>query len=213
MTESNEFSIALQPMEREVTSLKEKAVALNITNDEEYAQAGDIAGMIKEQGEKIEKQRKFFTVPINKQLDDINGLFMPKVKEADEIVKLIKGKMGVYFNAKEEARMKEEKRLQDIRDKANAKREEAGKEAIAEPVREVAEVPRSVVSETKSTVKKVWTHEILSMSELPEDVKKAIFAEAYTKGIVKTVVQKFVVAGVREMTGVRIYQDTQVSLR
>jgi len=214
MTDLSMFTKELQPLENEVITLKEKAEALVITTDEQYAEAGDIAKVVKDKGSAIEKMRKFFTVPINKQLDDINGLFMPKTKEADEIVKIIKGKMSTYHEKKEAERIKEEARLQAIRDKANEKREEQGKEAIAEPIKTVAEVPRTVnTGVTQSTVKKVWTHEIISINELPEDVKKAIFAEAFNKGIIKTVVQKFVNAGVREMTGVRIFQDSQISLR
>lgn len=214
MTDLSMFTKELQPLENEVISLKQKAEALVITTDEQYAEAGDIAKVVKDKSSAIEKMRKFFTVPINKQLDDINGLFMPKTKEADEIVTIIKRKMATYHQNKEDARIKEEARLQSIRDKANEKREEKGQEAIAEPIKTVAEVPRTVsTGVTQSTVKKVWTHEIISINELPEDVKKAIFAEAFNKGIIKTVVQKFVNAGVRDMTGVRIYQDSQISLR
>ncbi len=208
------FEKELQPLATEVQTYKEQAEAIVIKTDEDYTMVGDLAGVVKGKGEAVEKMRKFFTVPLNEQLDRINGLFMPKKKEADEVVKILKGKMADYHQKKEDERIKEEARLQAIRDKANAKREEKGQEAIAEPIKTVAEVPKTVsTGTTQSTVKKVWTHEIISIDALPEDVKKAIFAEAYNKGIIKTVVQKFVNAGIREMSGVKIYQDSQVSLR
>jgi hypothetical protein len=214
MTNILEAQKELKPLETEIVSFKEKVEALSITSDEEYNEAMKLAGIIKSKEDETEKMRKFFTAPLNKQVDDINAMFMPKVKEAKEIVSIIKSKMASYNEKKEADARAEQKRLDDIRAKADLKRQEQGKEAIATPVREVAPVAKTVVSDgIQSTVKKVWTHEILSINELPDDVKKAIFAEAFNKGIIKTVVQKFVNAGIREMTGVKIYQESQIALK
>lgn len=207
------FETQLKPLSEEVLSLHEQVNALEVNTDDDYAKAGDLATIVNSKSKAIDEMRKFFTGPLNAQVKSINGLFNPKIEEADEIVKTIKGKMQVYFNKKEEARLKEERRLQAIRDKANEKREEAGKEIIAEPVKQVAEVQRMVTSDnSKTTVKKVWTHEIVSINELPEEVKKAIFAEAYRKGICDSVIKKFIDAGMREMTGVKIYEEARVNL-
>lgn len=216
MTNENNLEVVekeLAPLVTEVVSLKEQAEAFEIKNDDDYAKAGDLAGIIKTKSKAVDEMRKFFVQPLNAQVDNINAMFMPKIKEAKVIEDLLKGKMTVYFNKKEEARLKEEKRLQDIRDKANAKREAEGKEAIAEPVREVAPVSKTVVSSVaKSQVRKVWTHEIVSINDLPEDIKKAIFAEAFKKGIITSVVQKFVDAGMREISGVKVFEKAVIAL-
>lgn len=207
------FETQLKPLSEEVLSLHEQVKSLEINNDDDYVKAGDLATIVNDKKKDIDKLRKFFTDPLNTQVKSINGLFNPKIDEADEIVKTIKGKMSFYFDKKEEARLAEEKRLQAIRDAANKKREEAGKEIIAEPVKQVAETTRLVASDnSKTTVKKVWTHEIISLNELPEEIKKAIFAEAYRKGICDTVIKKFVDAGMREMTGVRIFEKSSINL-
>lgn len=204
----------LKPLTSEVVSLKDQAEKFIVKTDEDYAKAGDLAGIVNEKKKAIDKMRKFFVDPLNAQVKSINGMFMPQIDEADIIVRLLKGKMSVYFDAKEEARLKEEKRLADIRARADAKRAEQGKEAIAEPVREVAPIAKTVTTETAQTqVRKTWEHEVVSINELPEDVKKAIFAEAWKKGIVTSVVQKFVDAGIREMTGVRIFEKSTVVLK
>ena len=114
----------LQPLQSEVISFEEKVNSIVITTDEEYGQAGDLAKVIKDKGASIEKMRVFFTAPLNKQVKDINAMFNPDIEKAEAIVKAIKGKMNIYFTVKEEARLKEEKRLQDIRDRANEKRED-----------------------------------------------------------------------------------------
>lgn len=208
------FETQLEPLKVEVLSLKDQAEKFVIVSDDDYSRAGDMAGIVNEKSKAIEKMRVFFTGPLNAQVKSINGLFNPQIDEADAIVKTLKGKMSVYFTAKEEARLKEEKRLQDIRDKADAKRAEQGKEAIATPVREVAPVARTVTTGIAQTqVRKTWEHEMLSMSELPDHIKKAIFEEAWKKGIVTSVVQRFVDAGMREIPGTRIYEKSNIVLK
>jgi len=204
----------LKVYENELVTDRDRANALVIENDEHYNQATEYVSGMSAKMKQLEKLRKFFVDPLNLQVKNINAMFKPQVEARDEVVRIIKSKMAVYFNKKEEARQAEERRLQAIRDKANEKREEKGQAPIAEPVRQVAEVDRTQsVGAAQSTVKKVWTHKIVSIDALPDDVKKAVFAEAYKKGIITTVVQKFVNAGVREMSGVEIYQDTQIAVR
>ncbi len=213
-TETKDITVVEKEFSTEVVTFREQAEAFKIASDADYESAGDLAGVINEKKKSIDNMRKFFVQPLNVQVDNINGMFMPKIKEADEIVRLLKGKMSFYFDKKEEARLKEEKRLDDIRKAADAKRAEAGKEAIATPVREVAQVAKTVTSSVvQSQVRKTWEHEIISMSELPEDIKKAIFAEAWKKGIVTMVVQKFVDAGLREITGVRVFEKSSIALK
>ena len=202
----------LAPLATEVMSLRETASAFVVESDEDYEKAGDLAGAINEKKKNIDKVRKALVDPLNAHVKSINGMFMPQIDEADEIVRLLKGKMSVYFTKKEEKRLKEEARLQKIRDDADAKRALQGKEAIAEPVREVAPVEKRVVGKASSQVRKVWKHEMISMSDLPEDIKKAIFAEAWKKGLVTSVVQKFVDAGMHEISGVRIFESNEIAL-
>lgn len=212
--EQKDITVVEKEFSTEVLTYRDQAEAFVINSDEDYEKAGDLAGTINEKKKSIDAMRKFFVQPLNVQVDNINAMFMPKVKEADSIVNLLKGKMSVYFTKKEEARLKEEKRLQAIRDKADADRAEQGKEAIATPVREVAPVAKTITSSVaQSQIRKSWTHEIISMSELPEDIKKAIFAEAYKKGLVTMVVQKFVDAGMREISGVKVFEQATVALK
>lgn len=212
--ETTNIDTQLKPIEKEVLSFRKKAESIVIKNDDDYNEVSNFAGSISAKEKDIDKLRKFFTEPLNAQLDNINAMFMPQIKEAKSIVVLLKGKMSVYFTEKEEARLKEEKRKQDIRDKANAKRAEQGKEEIAEPIKDVAPVNKTVTTDSVQTqIRKVWKHEVKSMSKLPDDVKKAIFEEAWKKGIVDMVIKKFVDAGIRSMTGVDIFEENTVALK
>jgi len=213
-TEFKNVEKELKPIESEIITFAEQAGSLSVETEKDYEGASDFIKVINDKKKAVEKMRKFFVDPLNAQVKDINGMFKPQVEESDTIIKLVKGKMGVYYQKKEDARLKEEARLEKIRIAADKKRAEAGKEAIAEPVKEVAEVQKTVATETsKTTVKKVWVHKVESMSKLPEDVKKAIFEEAYRKGIVDTVIRKLVNAGMREIEGVNIYQEANINIR
>ncbi len=212
VTDLTKIEAETKSVEAEVLWFKDKAEAMVIASDEDYAAASDVLDIVKSKIKAGEKMRKFFVDPLNAQVKNINALFKPQTQYAEGIEQTIKGKMADYYKKKEAVRIAEEARLQKIREAADAKRVAAGKEVIAEPVREVATPAKTVVTgASKSQVRKFWTHEIESINALPDDVKQAIMGEAYKKGIVKSVVQKFVDAGVREMTGVRIYEDVTIA--
>jgi len=205
------IEVEVKPFETEIVGFRTSAESLVIKSQKDYETASDFLDRVNKTKKSTDEMRKFFTAPLNLQVDNINALFMPKVKEAESIVQIIKGKMAVFFNEEEKKRVAEQARLDKIRDDANAKRIAEGKEEIAEPVREVAMPTRTVsTGASKAQVRKVWTHEIEHLDQLPEEIKKAIIGEAWKKGIAKSVVQKFVDAGMREITGVR---DRKTSCR
>lgn len=202
----------LKPIESEMTAFKDRAESLVIKTEEDYKSASDFLDLVNSKKKNTDKIRKFFVEPLNTQVSNINGMFMPQVKAADELVQVIKKKMATFFNEQEAKRVAEQARLDKIRDDANKKREEEGKEIIAEPVREVAMPQKTVATgSSKAQVRKVWTHEVEHLDQIPEDIKKAIIGEAWKKGIVKSVVQKFVDAGMREIPGVRIFEETRIA--
>lgn len=214
MSEIPKIESELKVYESEIATERSRAEAIVIENDEQNAQATEYIGEMAGKMKAIEKLRKFFVDPLNAQVKSINSMFKPQIEAREEVVAIVKGKMADYFRKKENARIAEERRLQAIRDKANEKRTEQGKDVIAEPVRQVEEVKRSTtVGASQATVKKVWKHKVTSINALPDHVKKAIFEEAYTSGLIDTIIRKLVHAGVREMSGVEIYEDVQVAIR
>lgn len=212
--EIQKIQTELKPIEKDIVETQEQIKQMVITSDEQYADATDLIKKINEKKKNIEKMRKFFVDPLKNQVKEINAMFKPQVEQADELVKETKNKMAVFFKKQEEARLKEEARLQAIRDKANEKRAEQGKEEIVEPVRKVEEIQKTKEAETaKATTKKVWKHKIISINKLPENVKEVIFAEAYKKGIIDTIIRKYIQAGERNIAGVEIYQDVEIAIR
>ncbi len=201
-----------KPIETEMQMFKDQAEGLVIKSEDDYKNASDFLDIINTKKKNTDKMRKFFVEPLNSHVDSINAVFMPQVKGADAIVQIVKQKMATFFNEQEAKRVAEQARLDKIRADADAKRIAEGKEVIAEPVREVAMPTKTVATgSSKAQVRKVWTHEIEHLDQLPEDIKKAIIGEAWKKGIAKSVVQKFVDAGLREIAGVRIFEETRIA--
>lgn len=212
VTDLTKIESQLKPIEAEVLGFKEAAEKLTIVTEADYAKASDVLDIVKSKIKASEKMRKFFVDPLNAQVKTINALFKPQTEYAEDVERIIKGKMKNYYEIQEAARIKEQKRLDDIRAAADKKREQKGMAPIAAPVREVAEPQKTVVTgNSKAQVRKYWTHEIEHLDQLPDEVKRAILGEAYKKGIAKSVIQKYVEAGVREMTGVRIFEDTLIA--
>lgn len=207
------MSTEIKTYEAELMTEQQKADALVIKSDEEYDQATEVCAVISEKAKEIDAFRDFLVRPLNNQVKSINDMFMPQVKYRKEVIGTIKTKMADYYEKKERAAAAEQARLDKIRADADAKRIAEGKEIIQEPVREVAEVQRTnYVGSARSTAKKKWTHEMISINELPDDIRNAILAEAWTKGIITSVVQRFVDAGLREIKGVRIFEKTDIVL-
>lgn len=212
--ENKKIEVELAPVVKAVGTIEEQVKAIVIKDEKTNAEAIEFVGGLTTKKKEMEIMRKFFVEPLNHQVKAINAKFKPEATHIDEVIQIVKGKMGDYHAEEENKRVKEEARLQKIRDNADKKREEKGEEKIAEPVKQVVEVQQTKgTGQVKSTIKKVWKHKVVSINKLPENVMEAVLAEAYKKGLIDTVIRRFVTAGIREMEGVDIYSENQVSIK
>ena len=215
----------LKEISVEVVKVGKKTNTLKITNEKEEIVATEMLGAIKGRLKEIEELRDFFVRPLNNQVGEINAKFKLQSEPLKESEIAIKRIISNY--ALEQSRIADEaqKKADEIRDKKLAKEQEkedkkAEKEGReAEPVIDLA--PAQVVerqantiatSTGKTTKKKVWKHEILDVNDLPLKYRKEVLRVALEKGIVKTVITKFVQAGERDIKGVRIYEDIEISV-
>lgn len=209
-----EIETKVATIESDVQTFEEKAKAMVINTAEDNNQATEILGVLTKRKKSIEEARKFFVDPLNAQVKAINAKFKPQTTQVDSIISIVKQKVGAYHLAEEEKRAKEQARKDAIRAKANEKRIAEGKEVIETPVNQVEEVKQTNnVDNASATVKKVTKHRIIDVDALPDNIKATIMAEAVKKGIADTVVRKFVNAGMTEISGVEIYQTTEVAVK
>lgn len=210
----NNIEQELAPVITELNTIEQKVNSVQIVDEKTNLEAAEFLGDLSRKEKQLDKMRKFFVDPLNKQVKDINAMFKPQIEHTNNLVRIVKDKVATYNADQRKKAAAEEARLQGIRDAADAKRIADGKEKIAEPVRAVAEVQQTKNTENAQvTVKLVWKHKIKSINALPENITEAIMAEAYKKGLIDTVIRRFVNAGMHEISGVDIYQEEEVSVR
>lgn len=209
-------------IEKGLVPLLKEAGSISITDEKGVVEATTFLAKVKGYAKRVTELQEFFTNPYVEQRrvalehkQRIEAMFAPKLQPLVEIEKTLKRAIGDYRLEEERKARAEEKRLQDIRDRANEKREEEGKGQILAPVKTVERAAPTVRTEAGSaTTKKVWKHEVLDLAVLRKDEQfmTELYALATQKGLHEQVLRDMVKRGVREVGGVRIYEDIDVSV-
>lgn len=214
--------LGIKEISKDVVKITKEAEAIVIKTEKDYESANTFLVAVKEKLNGINKMRDFFTDPYVEQRrvalqkkNEIDALFDQSTNPLTSIEAKVKRAMS-DFRLEEERKAKlEEARLQKIRDDANAKREEKGQDQIMTPVKTVERIDQTISTGDgagKSTAKKVWKFEVTKISEFPADILKKILTVAYEKGIIDQVIRREVQSGVREISGVRIYEDFDIAV-
>lgn len=144
---------------------------------------------------KIEEKRKFFVQPLNEQVKKINEMFKGYSQPLDEADRIIRAKMLDFRRKQEEKIKKEAERLA----KENKMKGEAKKEFIEEVM-----ASTEVAKQTENTtIKKVWTFEILDEAKVPRQF--LIVSETKIREAIRN--------GVREIPGIRIFEEERISMK
>lgn len=165
-----------------------KAEAIVVASSAQENKAHELLVLIKTKTAAIEKQRKAITAPLNKSLKETNTLFKKLSEPLKEADRIIRAKI-LTFHEEQEAKAEKE---QERREKIQAAHEEKGHET-----HELEEVEPDVGITT--TVKR-WTFEVVN----PHLVPRIYMA------IVRAAVNQAIRDGIREIPGLRIYQEEGV---
>ena len=226
-TQNAELVQKMEAIKASVSEFTGKAKSLVVTNDAQEVEAIEALGAGKKRIKRVEELRKFFTAPLNAQLKSINAMFKCQSEPLKEVEKILKAKLIAYGDEKE-ARLIKEREEQAKKDAAALKKEqEAAAELAAEEAKSrkpsdpipVVEPPKPVEVEPieapeqtvrtdsgSATRKKVWTWKVKDEKRLRE-VRPDLFV------LDEKAVNQLVRDGVREVEGLDIYQDTQLSIR
>ncbi len=182
-----------------------------IRSEEDVVLSTEFLSQAKARADRIEEIRTSFTKPINEGLKNINAMYKEPHSAYLEMMTKVKRAISDYRLEEEKKAQKEEERLEKVREEKNKRNEEKGKAPDLTPVKTV-ERPETIVKSDsgKTTTIKVWKFEIENVNELPESYKKTILDFAVDKGIADTIIRKVVNAGIRDIPGVRIYEDIEV---
>ena len=205
----------------------------------DYDNATDTRALIKSAQKMLEALRKKAVDPLNKQVKDINAAFKTWTEPLADVDEILERRMLAWFQAEqkrlreEQARVEEENRrrreeaaaeearqMEAAAEKARLAAEDLGiddaeADAVAEeaanavppvaPVLELAPVQETTTRGVFGTsqVREVWDFEVVSHLEVPREYLT----------VDETAIRRAVAKGVREISGVRIYQRAQIARR
>ena len=195
-----EASEAVIALTREIDQLRRYAIGRVILSDDDLIPATNDLALIANLKKSLKAEHDKYAKPIKGHLDDINSFFKrftDLLKEADDTNR---EKVDAY---REDQRRRAAEAEEINRKKLELARQEAAFNGTGEisvdltPVEAPAPVQKiSTMSGTFSTAK-VWKWDLVDMSQVPEEYK--IIDAAKTTKVVK--------AGLRNIPGIRIYQD------
>lgn len=197
----------VQELSQGSLELLERAHSIEIVDDQSDFEAAEFLAQVKTMRKGWDELRHFFTDP----LEATKKMYIAKFKTDDapleEAQKIVGGKHIAYQRAAQEAARKEQERLRKLAEarqaRQAAKAEEKGLEAppVVIPMPTIQAPPKTLHTASGSiTTRTVWKHEVIDFGLLPEEYK---IADDVKLG-------KVVRAGVREIPGVRIYEEMAV---
>ena len=199
---------------------------IEVNNEVTVTSATDMTARVMSLLKTIDAERKRIIAPTDKFVRAINAFVLPYKKKLNAVTDELKTKIGTYDYQLELERRKEAKRLEDELAKKQAEFDRQADEAKVERIplpKQVLPVKREPVrSEAGSTsTKMVWTFEIEDWSKIDRCHLEAIGRIAMeTKPkdsehhpVINKVFKPMVVAGIREIPGVKIFEKPVVSVR
>ena len=202
----------LVEIKKDLTTIEKKSEKMVVIKTEDDVKlATEFLSQAKARADRIEEIRLSFTKPINEGLRNINAMYKEPHGTYIDMMTKVKRAISNYRLEEDRVAQIEEERQLKIRDAKNKRNEEKGKAPDITPVKTVERPDTTVKSNSgKTTTVKVWKFEIEDISKLPASYKKTILDFANKKGLANTVIKKVVDAGIREIEGVRIYEDIEV---
>lgn len=192
--ENTDMQGKLTQISKDVQSITKKATAILIETAEQMEGASEFLKQVVVRKKRIEELRIFFTKPLNDHIRDINAQFKKAINPLEAIEKEVKGKMVDYRRIENERIEKE--RMRKLKEAEKLKTESLREERIEE-AEKIQQETKVETASGSTRFKKVWKFEVLEEAEVPR---------AYLE-VNESLIRRAVADGVREIPGVRIYED------
>lgn len=209
-------------IDKELQTLERAHSEIVITSSQTFEVANSFLKAVKDRIKEIESQRTDKVRPLNEEVKRINAEFKAITEYGEKIKIQFENKIKAYLIELQKEEEKKQAELRKIQlEKLKAEQdalekkaleqnssqvlnEAIGKEIAIEKIQEKPlEVQKTFGTEVKSTLKKVWRFEIKDEDLIPR---------AYLM-VDEVKIRKFIGTGVREIPGVRIYEDVDLSQR
>lgn len=193
---------------QEAARISADVKALEVKDDETLNIAVMIGGNAKKIAKAIDVQRKAIILEPGEFVKGVNAICKAITDNLDEAERIAKQKIGQHQARIEMERRKQEeearKAAEELQRKIDAEAKKAGVEApkVMAPV--IPEAPKVTRTEAASAhQRKVWSFEVTDHTQVPVEFK--IVDEQLIRDAIKM--------GVREISGVRIFEETKTIFR
>jgi len=200
---------AFSPYSARLVEVKSKAAALQVKNDASASIATAMAGSVKRLSKSIDEQRKSLVEEPSSYVKAVNSMAKMFTEPAGQIERLLKDKLSGYQAQRELERRKQEEEIRRAQAELYRRQQEEAKTANVEPPPPPVPIPIRAETVTRSDtgasahVRKVWKAEIVDAAQVPR---------AFCSPDMK-LLNEAVKGGLREIQGVRIFEDLQTILR
>jgi len=192
-----------------INAMLDQANEHNVNSQDALENAVAMAGDAKSLGKELEAKRKEIVKDPNRYVKSVNAFVKKFVRPLNTIESILKTKIAQYNHKLEMARREAEQKAREEAARLQAEIDREAKEKHIEPtevvpvaVPEIEKVTRSESGAAAHT-RKVWKAEVVDANEVPRE-----FCAPDMK-----LINEAVRAGIREMAGVRIWEDIQTILR
>lgn len=197
----------------DLSGLEKKAVKITINNSDDVIKATEFLTSIKTRIKRIEEIRKFFVDPLNQQVKRINDLFRTPADKYKSMETQVKRLIADYTLEQEKIRREQEAKLQAQHQKEIEKAEKQGKEVEFAMTPTIEKPEQTVKADGGSaTTRTVWKFNVVYISDL---IRQANTNSALQKFLMvdEKAVRQAIAEGAREIPGIKIYEDIEVSVR
>jgi hypothetical protein len=201
--------VAITTIKNQIEALSNEGKALVITDNASYGVAGEFLKKIKQAQKNVDDTRKGMTRPIDEAKSKIMDLFRPVEARIKDIEASVKRSLLEYQRIVDE-KIRLEREAQDKKDAEELAQKQKDAEFFGdnEPIEiepsKIEDMPVNVAPVVSGiSTKLVWTYNIIDENKIPRefcspDPKKISGAISF---------------GVREVEGLRIYQEKIISSR
>jgi type I site-specific restriction endonuclease len=236
LTTQKSLAIAeLNPIVHDVAAFGDTIDSIDITDEEQLGQVGDLVKMLNGRRQKLEDKRDSLVRPLNTVVKDINALFKAPRDRIDEIVQTAKKHMNRFVQAQQaiadakakrerEEAAKERKEAEDLAAAMKKMSGDAGAE-VAEVITEQAEkrvveaakpakVALSRGSRSSVGTQKTWAVEIKDIKLLALAVAEGRLPVTMIEPNMRALIAAGRTGGVeKEVDGVHYFQKVSAAVR
>lgn len=199
---------ALKVYEAEIERMKQLAQDHQVVDDESNKSAIEMAAQAKRLGKTVEEMRKAKVKPYQDYTKAIGNLAKVYTDTADQIERVLKGKINGYLAAERLKKAEAERRAQDeareLQKKLDAEAAEKGLPQVEVPLPVLPQKMDPVRTEEGSaSQRKDWKWRVVQPDEIPREYL----------ALDTVAINKAVRAGARQIPGLEIYQEESVQIR